>query len=104
MARPRRSFTAEYKARVVLALLNGSARQAELCRRHNMKSTLLAQWKAKVVEGLPTLLGVAEADCQDQARIADLEQLVGVQAYELELLKKASRLLHGRSSNEGRSL
>ena len=103
MARPRRSFAAEFKARMVLELLNGSASQAELCRRHNVKPTLLAQWKAKAVGGLPTLFGEGEADRQDQVRIAELEQLVGRQAYELELLKKASRLLNGRSSNDGRS-
>lgn len=104
MARPRRSFTADFKARVVLELLNGSVSQAELCRKHNVKPQLLAHWKAKVLDGLPTLFGVDEADRQDQARIADLEQLVGRQAYELEILKKASRLLNGRSSSDGRSL
>jgi len=103
LARPRRLFAAEFKARVVLELLNGSASAAELCWRHNVKPTLLAQWKAKVIDGLPTLFGVDEADRQDQVRIAELEQLLGRQAYELELLKKASRLLNGRSSNDGRS-
>ena len=104
MSRPRRSFTADFKARVVLELLNGAVSQAELCRKHNVNPQLLAHWKAKVVDGLPTLFGVGEADRQDQARSADLEQLVGRQAYELEILKKASRLLNGRSSNDGRSL
>ena len=103
MARPRRSFAAEFKTRVVLELLNGSSSPAELCRRHNVKPTLLSQWKSKVIDGMPTLFGVEEADRQDQVRIAELEQLVGRQAYELELLKKASRLLNGRSNNDGRS-
>ena len=40
---------------------------------------------------------------QDQVRIAELEQLVGRQAYELEILKKASRLLTGPSTRNGRS-
>lgn len=104
MSRPRRSFGADFKARVVLELLSGAVSPAELCRKHNVKPQLLAHWKAKVLDGLPSLFGEAEAERQDQARIADLEQLLGRQAYELEILKKASRLLNGRSGSDGRSL
>ena len=104
MARPRRNFSADFKARVVLELLSGTASLAELCRKHNVKPQLLAHWKAAVVERLPTLFGGDESVSRDQARVADLEQLVGRQAYELEILKKASRLLTGRSNNDGRSL
>lgn len=104
MSRPRRTFSADFKARVVLELLSGAVSQAELCRKHNVKPQLLAHWKARVLEGLPMLFGEAEAERQDQVRIADLEQLVGRQAYELEILKKASRLLNGRSGSDGRSL
>ena len=103
MPRPRRSFSAEFKARVVLDLLSGAASQAELCRRHNVKPQLLAHWKAAVLERLPSLFGSEEGAGQDQLRIAELEQLVGRQAYELEILKKASRLLTGPSGGNGRS-
>ena len=103
MPRPRRSFSAEFKARVVLDLLSGAASQAELCRRHNVKPQLLGHWKSAVLERLPSLFGSEEAAGQDQLRIAELEQLVGRQAYELEILKKASRLLTGPSGGNGRS-
>jgi hypothetical protein len=39
----------------------------------------------------------------DQVRIAELEQLLGRQAYELEILKKVSRMLPGLPSSNGRS-
>jgi len=103
MPRPRRSFSAEFKARVVLDLLSGAASQAELCRRHNVKPQLLAHWKSAVLERLPSLFGSEESAGQDQLRIAELEKLVGRQAYELEILKKASRLLTGPSGGNGRS-
>jgi transposase len=103
MPRPRRSFSAEFKARVVLDLLTGAASQAELCRRHNVKPQLVAHWKAAVLERLPSLFGSEEVAGQDQLRIAELEQLIGRQAYELEILKKASRLLTGPSGGNGRS-
>jgi transposase len=104
MPRVRRSFDADFKARLVLELLTGSVSQAELCRKHDLKPQLIAHWKAIFLDRLPLLFQDGEADHdQDQARIAELEQLVGRQAYELEILKKASRLLTGPASRNGRS-
>jgi transposase len=98
----RRSFPADFKAKLVLELLSGTASQAELCRRHNLKPQLLAQWKTAVLDRLPTLFQENASSNQDQVRIADLEQLVGRQAYELEILKKVSRMLPGLPSSNGR--
>ena len=103
MPRPRRSFPAEFKAQVVLDLLTGAANQAELCRKHNLKPQLLTQWKAAVIERLHTIFHDDPQVSQDQARIAELEQLVGRQAYDLEILKKASRMLAGPAPSNGRS-
>jgi transposase-like protein len=103
MPRSRRSFPADFKAKVVLELLTGGASQAELCRKHNLKPGLLSQWKAAVLERLPILFQENPQASQDQVRIAELEQLVGQQAYELQILKKASRLLVGPASSNGRS-
>jgi transposase len=103
MPRPRRSFPAEFKAQVVLDLLSGAASSAELCRKHNLKPQLLSQWKAAVVQRLHTLFQEDPQVSQDQNRIAELEQLVGRQAYDLEILKKASRMLAGPAPSNGRS-
>jgi len=103
MPRPRRSFPADFKAKVVLDLLTGAASPAELCRKHNIKPQLLSSWKSAVLERLHTLFQEDPQTGHDQARIADLEQLIGRQAYELEILKKASRLLAGQTPNGGRS-
>jgi transposase-like protein len=103
MPRPRRSFSAEFKAQVVLQLLSGEASQAELCRKHNIKPNLIAHWKAAVLERLHTIFEADGAHDVDLVRMAELEQLVGRQAYELEILKKASRLLSGPATKNGRS-
>jgi transposase len=103
MPRTRRSFSATFKAQVVLELLTGTASQAELCRKHNIKPPLLASWKTAVLERLHTLFDQHEQLSQDQARIAELEQLVGRQALDLEILKKASRMLAGPPPKNGRS-
>ena len=103
MPRPRRSFPAEFKAQIVLQLLSGEASQAELCRKHSIKPNLIANWKAAVLERLHTVFegdGLLDAD---RLRIAELEQLVGRQTYELEVLKKASRLLSGPASRNEKS-
>ena len=104
MSRTRRTFTAEFKAEVVLQLLRGDVSQAELCRKHKLSPNLLASWKTVVLEHMSTLFdagGNADQD-RDRTRIAELEQLVGQQAFELAALKKASRLLGGPPTKNGR--
>jgi transposase-like protein len=103
MPRTRRSFPADFKAKLVIELLTGAASQAELCRKHNLGPQLLGHWKAVVLERLHTLFQEDPQAGQDQVRIAELEQLVGRQAYELEILKKASRMLAGPAPSNGRS-
>ena len=102
MPRIRRSFSAEFKAQVVLQYLGGEASQAELCRKHGLKPNLIANWKTAVLDRLHTVFEADLTSDVDRIRIAELEQLVGRQAYELEILKKASRLLSGPSTKNGR--
>ena len=99
----RRLFAPEFKAKLVLEVLGGISSQAELCRKYNLKPQLLAYWKAAAVERLPSFFQDDGQGSQDQRRIAELEQLVGRQAYDLEVLKKASRMLPGLPSSDGRS-
>ena len=103
MPRTRRSFPNDFKAQIVLDLLTGAASQAELYRKHNIHPQLLGRWKTTVLERLHTLFQDDPQANQDQARVAELEQLVGRQALELEILKKASRMLGGLPSSNGRS-
>ena len=103
MPRPRRLFSAEFKAQVVLQFLSGEVSQAELCRKHSVNANLIATWKAAVLERLHTVFEGDRVNDAERAHIADLEQLVGRQAYELDILKKASRLLSGPTTRNGRS-
>jgi transposase-like protein len=103
MPRARRSFPAEFKAQIVLQLLSGEASQAELCRKHGLKPNLIANWKAAVLDRLHTVFEADGVHDADRVRIAELEQLVGRQAYEMEILKKASRLLSGPATRNERS-
>jgi len=101
MPRPRRSFPADFKAQVVVQLLTGAANPAELCRKHNIKPQLLSHWKAAVLERMHMLFDVNDETALLHVRIAELEQLVGRQALEIEILKKASRMLPGLLKRDG---
>ena len=102
--RARRSFTAEFKAQVVRDLLTGKRSSAEICREHQLSPSLVALWKEAALDHLTALFQGEDRLSQEQARIAELEQLAGRQALELEILKKASRLLPGTAAASGRSL
>ena len=101
MPRPKRSFPADLKAQVVLQLLIGAASPAELCRKHNIKPQLLTNWKDAVIERMHMLFDVNDETALLHVRIAELEQLVGRQALEIEILKKASRMLPGLLKRDG---
>ena len=101
--RSRRTFTPEFKAKVVLDVLTGTASQAAVCRQHQISPSLFALWKATFLERLPVLFQADEQHSSEAARVADLERLVGQQALELAALKKASTWLSGATSNGGRS-
>ena len=93
MARSRRTFTAEFKAKVVLEIISGNKSIAESCREYSLKADLLAHWKTQFLSNAPKVFeSVSEADPQ-QARIAELERLAGKQSLEMEILKKALTLL-----------
>jgi transposase-like protein len=53
----RRKFSPEFKARVVLEALSGAKSNTELCREHNLKPQLLADWKAAFTGRRPLLEG-----------------------------------------------
>jgi len=103
MPRTRRSFSPQFKAQIVVDLLTGAANQAEICRQHQLNPQMVGRWKATVLEQLHCLFEEDSQTSPDQLRIAELEQLVGRQTLELEILKKASRRLAGRPSSDGRS-
>ena len=101
--RPRRTFTAEFKAKVVLDLLAGRTTQAAVCRKHQLSPTLLTLWKATLLERLPTVFQTDDRRVAEADRIAELERLVGQQARELSALKKVSTWVGGTPPTSGRS-
>jgi transposase-like protein len=101
--RARRTFTPEFKAKVVLDVLTGSASPAEVCRKHRLSPTLFALWKATLLDRLASVFQSDDERSAEAARVAELERLVGRQALELAALKKASTWRGGATTNGGMS-
>jgi len=99
--RNQRTFSQEFKRQVVEELLSGESRPAQLCRRHNISSSLLYHWKKQYSRGKFNNEPTAEAALQD--RIEKLERLVGRLTLENEFLKKGLQHSLGRSERNGRS-
>src|SRR5919206_5158657 len=98
----RRNFTPQFKARVVLELLTKLRTPAQVCREYDLKEQVVARWKAEFLERAPTLFAADPQRDEDQARIAELERLVGRLTMELEIAKKASPLLSPPATRNGR--
>ncbi len=94
MAR-RRRFSAEFKARVVLGLISGTKSQSQVCREHELNPNMVSRWKAEFVERSPELFQSNAHTDAHEARVAELERMVGRLSLELEVAKKASALLNG---------
>lgn len=80
--RPRRAFAAGFKAKVALDLLAGHTTPAEVCHKHQLSPSLVALWKATLVERLPAV-SAADRRAAEADRVSELERLVGQQALEL---------------------
>jgi transposase-like protein len=98
----RRTFTAEFKTRVVLDLVSGAHSTAELCRQHQLNSQVLARWKTEFLERAPLIFEQDQKRSAEQERIAELERLVGQLTMELNIAKKVSGELSSPLSRNGR--
>ncbi len=98
----RRKFTPQFKSQVVLQLLSGERSLAELCREHQLTSQMIGTWKQQFLAGATQAFENETTSNQEQARIAELERMVGKLTMELEIAKKASSLLDGMRARNGR--
>jgi transposase-like protein len=90
----RRSFSGQFKAQVVLEVLTGIKSAAQVCREYGLKETVLSRWKQEFIARAPELFERRHGDTAQDARVAELERVVGRLTLELEMAKKASLLLN----------
>ena len=99
--RNQRSFSLEFKRRVVEELMSGESRPAQLCRRYNMTSSVLYHWKKQYSRGKFNNEPTEEGALKD--RIEKLERLVGKLTLENEFLKRGLQHSLSQSRRNGKS-
>ena len=88
MPRQRRSFSAEFKTKVVLELISGKKGMAEASREYNIKDTVLLRWKQEFIAKAIEVFEQPQDMQEKEARIAELERMVGKLTMQNELQKK----------------
>jgi transposase-like protein len=87
----------EEKLSIVLEGLKENVNVSELCRRHGISQTSFYKWRDKFLEGGKTALtsnGTTTGRSElEQAKVAELERVIGKQAVEIQVLKKNLKLL-----------
>jgi transposase len=83
-------------------VITGAQSPAEACRKHALSPNLLGLWKGTFLERAHTRFQTDEQRDEDQARIAEREQLLGRATRQIGILKKASTLLDAASTRSGR--
>lgn len=84
----RRSFTAEFKAKVVLDLISGGKSLAQASREYGIKDTVLSRWRQEFLANASQLFEQPKEVQEKEERIAELERMVGRLTMQLELQKK----------------
>ena len=108
---PRRQFSSEFKSKLVLDVLSGRRTAADVCREYQLKDDMFSRWKAQFLANAPKLFEREHLADPAEARIAELERVIGRLTLELEVAhlpwravpgKKAFKLVDGRSSKNAR--
>ena len=89
MPRKRRTFTPEFKTRVVLEIVSGQKGLMEASREYEIKDTVLSRWKQEFLERAPGVFAPPEEQTRQAERIAELERMVGRLTMQLDMAKKA---------------
>jgi len=97
-----RTFTPEFKARIVLEELTGIKDKANICREYRLRPQVFSRWREEFLERAPEIFATEPGRGDEQERIAELERMVGRLTMELEAAKKASNILTSLSARNGR--
>jgi transposase-like protein len=94
MARQRKSYSGELKAKIALEAIKGQRTVNEIAGRYEVHPNQVSQWKKQAIEELPGVFSDrrARAEAEEAAAQAELYQQIGQLKVELDWLKKRSGL------------
>ncbi|WP_419943456.1 IS3 family transposase [Candidatus Palauibacter sp.] len=96
MARKRRRFTPEFKARVALEALRERDSVQAIARRHELHPNQVTTWKRQLLEGLPEVFAGGagrKAAKEHEARIRDLHAKIGELTVERDFFRRGPQAL-----------
>ncbi|WP_419161470.1 IS3 family transposase [Candidatus Palauibacter sp.] len=96
MARKRRRFTPEFKARVALEALRERDSVQAIARRHELHPNQVSTWKRQLLEGLPEVFagGAGRKLAKEhEARIRDLHAKIGELTVERDFFRRGAQAL-----------
>lgn len=88
VVKTKRTYSVAFKKQVVEELLSGSATMGQLSRRYEISAGLIGHWRSRYMEG-KLVEGKAANVKGLEAKVRELEQMVGRLTMDNELLKKA---------------
>ena len=92
MARKRRTFSPEFKAKVALEAIKGLKSVSEIAQKHKLHATQINLWKKQLLEGAADLFEDGRKSSKeknsDEPETAQLYEQIGRMKVELEWLKK----------------
>jgi len=91
MARKRRIFSADVKAKVALEAIKGHRTIAELAQKHRLHPTQINLWKKQLLEGAEEVFTATSSGRKpktDEPEVAELYEQIGRLQVQLEWIKK----------------
>ena len=88
MSKPRRTYTSEFKVRVVLEMITNKMSLSQASREYGIKDSVLSRWRQEFLERAPQVFEQPRAEESQTQRIAELERMVGRLALQLDMAKK----------------
>jgi transposase-like protein len=88
MSKTHRTYTPEFKARVVIELIGGKKTLGEASREYGIKDSVIARWRQEFLERAPQLFEQPGSRDIQAERIAELERILGRMTVQVEMAKK----------------
>ena len=91
----RKSFSKEFKLQVVQELSSGKT-MTEICREHNLKTSLVCRWRREHEQGPQYAFAGNGKPSKEQTKVVQLEQKIGQLTMEVDFLKRMNASLQSR--------
>ena len=88
MGKLHRTYTPEFKVRVVMELITSKKSLSEASREYGIKDTVIARWRQEFMERAPQIFEQPGSRDIQAERIAELERTLGRVTLQLEMAKK----------------